>query len=146
MFDDCFSFPWLLVKVRRYSTMCNGLSNDTSNLHLLCPGTNPSQVSCLHGRISLHPYGFAAVTYQDIEGNSKEWEDISQSVGELLQHEIQHLDGILALSLAEVVVVPRVVQRNLIGLGCTEPTHGLCEPRGLRAKPRNLQRHGRLHH
>lgn len=63
MWDDCMSFPWLLVKVRRHKSI--------------------------------------SVEYQDEEGNTKKWENINQAVSELLQHEIDHLDGVLAVDRAE---------------------------------------------
>eukprot|EP01112_Ceratiomyxa_fruticulosa_P002585 TRINITY_DN1271_c0_g1_i2.p1 TRINITY_DN1271_c0_g1~~TRINITY_DN1271_c0_g1_i2.p1 ORF type:complete len:188 (+),score=38.29 TRINITY_DN1271_c0_g1_i2:148-711(+) len=63
MLDDCFSFPLLLVKVRR------------------------------HKRIS--------ITYTNDEGKRVEWNHIDQASSELLQHEINHLDGVLAVDLAE---------------------------------------------
>ena len=37
------------------------------------------------------------VEYQDESGNKKTWENITQSESELLQHEIDHLNGILAV-------------------------------------------------
>lgn len=40
------------------------------------------------------------VRYFDEKGNIKEWKQIDQSISELLQHEIDHLNGILATDLA----------------------------------------------
>lgn len=37
------------------------------------------------------------VEYQDESGNKKTWENITQAESELLQHEIDHLNGILAV-------------------------------------------------
>lgn len=62
MWDDCMSFPDILVKVKRYNSV--------------------------------------DITYLDEMGNQKVWENIQQSVAELLQHEIDHLDGILAVDRA----------------------------------------------
>lgn len=62
MWDDCMSFPDLVVKVRR------------------SVGIN--------------------LTYQDEAGNRIEWNDLSFAESELLQHEMDHLDGILALDRA----------------------------------------------
>ena len=59
LWDDCMSFPNLLVRVNRNS------------------------------RINLE--------YQDENGNLKEWRNLSNAESELLQHEIDHLDGILAV-------------------------------------------------
>jgi peptide deformylase len=57
LWDDCFSFPDLMVRVRR------------------------------HYRVT--------VNYSDEHGNARRWE-VEGSLSELLQHEIDHLDGILA--------------------------------------------------
>ena len=62
MWDDCMSFPSLLVRVQRYES------------------------------ISLH--------FLDENGKTKEWERLDQATSELLQHEIDHLDGILAVDRA----------------------------------------------
>jgi len=61
IWDDCMSFPGLLVKVLR---------------HARC-----------------------TVEYQDLDGNQHIWR-AEDDVAELLQHEIDHLDGILAVSRA----------------------------------------------
>jgi peptide deformylase len=65
MWDDCMSFPDLLVKVRRSLSI--------------------------------------SVEYQDGAGAAKSWEGIAQAEAELLQHEIDHLDGILAVDRASDV-------------------------------------------
>jgi len=62
MWDDCMSFPWLLVRVRRHKSI--------------------------------------SVKYLDSEGQEQVWENLDQATSELLQHEIDHLDGILALDLS----------------------------------------------
>jgi peptide deformylase len=62
MWDDCLSFPDLMVCVRR------------------------------HKRIS--------VSYTDEQGVQKEWLDCTQDISELLQHELDHLDGVLAVDIA----------------------------------------------
>ncbi|MFZ6819935.1 peptide deformylase [Undibacterium sp. Ji22W] len=41
-----------------------------------------------------------SVQFLDEQGNLQRWEQIKQSVAELLQHEIDHLDGVLATDLA----------------------------------------------
>jgi len=58
MWDDCMSFPDLVVRVLRHTTI--------------------------------------NIKYTDEDGNIQEWKEISQDISELLQHEIDHLDGILA--------------------------------------------------
>lgn len=59
LWDDCLSFPDLLVKVRR------------------------------HARIAL--------SYTDERGMRRRWDDLGRAESELLQHEIDHLDGVLAV-------------------------------------------------
>jgi peptide deformylase len=62
MWDDCMSFPDLLVRVAR------------------------------HESISLD--------YVDERGAAKSWKEMDRAAAELLQHEIDHLDGILAVDRA----------------------------------------------
>ena len=62
MWDDCMSFPDLVVRVKRHKTI--------------------------------------SIKYQDEEGKIKEWNNIDQAVSELLQHEIDHLNGVLAVDRA----------------------------------------------
>jgi peptide deformylase len=62
MWDDCMSFPTLLVRVRRYKS------------------------------ISIH--------FLDEHRNPQEWLRLDQATSELLQHEMDHLDGILAVDRA----------------------------------------------
>jgi peptide deformylase len=62
MWDDCMSFPDLLVRVRRNASL--------------------------------------SLSFVDEQGKPHEWPDVEQSVAELLQHEIDHLDGVLAVDRA----------------------------------------------
>lgn len=59
MWDDCMSFPDILVKIRRFKSV--------------------------------------DVEYFDETGKLQIWTNIDQALSELLQHEIDHLDGILAV-------------------------------------------------
>ena len=59
MWDDCMSFPFLLVRVRRHRAI--------------------------------------SVRYLDDNGNTKIMDKLDQATSELLQHEIDHLNGILAV-------------------------------------------------
>jgi peptide deformylase len=63
LWDDCMSFPWLLVRVRR------------------------------HASVSLR--------FRDATGRERRWERVPRALAELLQHELDHLDGVLALDRAE---------------------------------------------
>lgn len=62
LWDDCMSFPDLLVKVRRYQSI--------------------------------------SVAFIDEEGKEQVWEQLDQPHSELIQHEIDHLDGLLAIDRA----------------------------------------------
>jgi peptide deformylase len=62
LWDDCLSFPFLMVRVRRHAAL--------------------------------------ALRYLDEHGEEHEWKVDSRAVSELLQHELDHLDGILAVDRA----------------------------------------------
>jgi peptide deformylase len=62
MWDDCMSFPDLLVRVQRRRTI--------------------------------------SVRYRDENGSERVWDRIDLAASELLQHEIDHLDGVLAVDRA----------------------------------------------
>jgi peptide deformylase len=62
LWDDCMSFPWLLVKVRRWTSI--------------------------------------SLRYQDEHGETVVREGLGRAQSELFQHELDHLDGILALDRA----------------------------------------------
>ncbi len=77
LWDDCMSFPWLMVRVER------------------------------HLRVDLR--------YHDEGGGVKSWPAVDQAVSELLQHEVDHLDGVLAIDRAldrESVIARRVYESN----------------------------------
>ena len=59
MWDDCMSFPSLLVRVRRHCSI--------------------------------------SVRFTRGDGSAVEWERLDPATSELLQHEIDHLDGVLAI-------------------------------------------------
>ena len=63
LWDDCMSFPWLLVRVRRHRSL--------------------------------------SVRFRDGDGRERRWERVGPALAELLQHELDHLDGVLALDRAE---------------------------------------------
>ena len=62
LWDDCMSFPFLLVRVSRIESV--------------------------------------SVKFSDEEGRPRVWEKLDRATSELLQHEIDHLDGILAVDRA----------------------------------------------
>lgn len=62
MWDDCMSFPNLLVRLERYESV--------------------------------------SIKFQDENGKTQNWTDLDRAVSELLQHEIDHLDGVLAIDRA----------------------------------------------
>jgi peptide deformylase len=59
LWDDCMSFPFLLVRLSRHTSI--------------------------------------SVRYTDEEGVERNWEKLDRSTSELLQHETDHLDGVLAI-------------------------------------------------
>ena len=77
MWDDCMSFPFLLVRVRRHSAI--------------------------------------SVRYLGDEGSIRVMDNLDQATSELLQHEIDHLDGILAVDHAldvDALVSREVFEEN----------------------------------
>ena len=62
MWDDCMSFPDLLVRVERTASI--------------------------------------SLEYVDEKGRAREWREMDRAASELLQHEIDHLDGVLAVDRA----------------------------------------------
>lgn len=65
LWDDCMSFPDLLVRVSRHASI--------------------------------------SVDFRDPQGRTHSWRKLDSALAELLQHEIDHLDGILALDRADGV-------------------------------------------
>ena len=77
MWDDCMSFPDLLVRVERVKSL--------------------------------------SVDYVDEHGQAKTWTELDQPAAELLQHEIDHLDGVLAVDRAldrESLVMKKVYETD----------------------------------
>lgn len=74
MWDDCMSFPDLLVRVERARSL--------------------------------------SLEYVDEQGRRKEWRELDQAAAELLQHEIDHLDGVLAVDRGMDLVMRREYERN----------------------------------
>ena len=62
LWDDCMSFPFLLVRVARDASI--------------------------------------GVEFEDEAGHRQHWERLDRATSELLQHEIDHLDGVLAIDRA----------------------------------------------
>lgn len=77
MWDDCMSFPDLLVRVERAKSI--------------------------------------SLDYVDEHGKPHQWPDLDQAAAELLQHELDHLDGILAIDRAidrDALVMRAVYEAN----------------------------------
>ena len=77
MWDDCMSFPDLLVRVERAESL--------------------------------------TLEYVDEHGKRKEWRELDRASAELLQHELDHLDGVLAVDRAidgESLVMRQEYERN----------------------------------
>lgn len=84
LWDDCMSFPFLLVRLSRHVSI--------------------------------------SVRYTDEEGVERSWEKLDRPESELLQHEIDHLDG---------VVPPRNVIRAILRLPIPRTGCQYCLPRDL---------------
>lgn len=77
MWDDCMSFPELLVRVERASSL--------------------------------------SIEYVDELGQREEWKETDRATAELLQHELDHLDGVLAIDRAvdrEAIILRRVYETD----------------------------------
>jgi peptide deformylase len=74
MWDDCMSFPDLLVRVERARSL--------------------------------------SLRYVDERGEAREWKELGIAEAELLQHEIDHLDGILAVDRGTELVMRKEYERN----------------------------------
>jgi peptide deformylase len=74
MWDDCMSFPGLLVRLERARSL--------------------------------------SLAYVDEHGERKQWQELDIAAAELLQHEIDHLDGVLAVDRAQELVVRTEYERN----------------------------------
>jgi len=75
LWDDCMSFPDLLVRLRRWRSI--------------------------------------SLKYRDAEDTARDWTELEPGVAELLQHEIDHLDGVLAIDHAldrEAIVLRAVFE------------------------------------
>jgi peptide deformylase len=62
MWDDCMSFPTLLVRLQRHESI--------------------------------------SVLFTDEQGETRAWSELDRATSELLQHEIDHLNGVLAIDRA----------------------------------------------
>jgi peptide deformylase len=74
MWDDCMSFPSLMVKVHRHRSI--------------------------------------SIKYQTEEGEILEWKHMDQAASELLQHEIDHLDGLLSIDRAVGAPSEAIISRE----------------------------------
>lgn len=63
LWDDCMSFPWLMVRLRRHRSL--------------------------------------SLSYTDAEGKPIQWDGLDLATSELMQHELDHLDGVLAVDRAD---------------------------------------------
>jgi peptide deformylase len=71
----------------------------------------PDLMCCVRRKSSI------CVSFQDEQGERCQWDDCPQDLSELLQHEVDHLDGVLAVDIAVKPlsgesVVEGVVQRD----------------------------------
>jgi peptide deformylase len=99
MWDDCMSFPSLLVRVER------------------------------HESISLR--------YQTAGGEVREWNELPRDQAELVQHEIDHLDGVLAIdrALGEGSLVTRAMFEASPARYLAEVDYTIPPPKGSNRPP-----------
>ena len=92
MWDDCMSFPWLMVRLRRHRSI--------------------------------------SVRYVDEDGGTRDWENLDQATSELLQHEIDHLDGVLSIdrALDRDSIISREVYTARLGMFAAQVDY-VIEPR-----------------
>ena len=95
MWDDCMSFPHLMVRVRRHSNVC-------IRFWTVVQQDDIAQDS-------------RAVLASDNEGNAVVeivWNNVPQDISELLQHEIDHLDGVLSMDRIAADPSTDIIDRN----------------------------------
>jgi len=66
--------------------------------------------------VRLRRHRSIALQYVNVDGQTREWLQLEQSTSELLQHEIDHLDGILAIDRAldrESIISREVYERDI---------------------------------
>jgi peptide deformylase len=66
-----------------------------------------------------------SVQYQDEQGCLRNWQHLSADLAELVQHEIDHLDGILMTERADGVSSVRPISEHAVLVGASRPTHRL---------------------
>jgi peptide deformylase len=99
MWDDCMSFPSLLVRVERHESI--------------------------------------SVRYQTAGGEGREWNDLPRDQSELVQHEIDHLDGVLAIdrALGEGSLVTRAMFEASPARYLAEVDYTIPPPKGSNRPP-----------
>ncbi len=66
-----------------------------------------------------------SVRYQDEQGRTRNWQNLSPDLSELVQHEIDHLDGILMTERATGSGSVRPINEHSALIGASRPTHRL---------------------
>jgi peptide deformylase len=66
-----------------------------------------------------------SVQYQDEQGRTRHWQRLSADLAELVQHEIDHLDGILMTERALGVDGVRPISEHAVLVGAARPSHRL---------------------
>ena len=84
MYDDCISFPSLFVRVRRH---------DSISVRCALRARTRCRWSSDSGAVAAD----LRHRYQHLDGSTHEMNTLPRDVSELLQHEIDHLDGVLSL-------------------------------------------------
>lgn len=66
-----------------------------------------------------------SVQYQDEQGRVRQWEQLSADLAELVQHELDHLDGILMTDRAKGIDAVRPIGEHAALVGAARPNHRL---------------------
>ncbi len=66
-----------------------------------------------------------SIEYQDEQGRLRQWQQLSPDLAELVQHEIDHLDGILMTERADSVSSVRPISEHAVLVGAARPRHRL---------------------
>jgi peptide deformylase len=66
-----------------------------------------------------------SVQYQDEQGRTRQWQHLSADMAELVQHEMDHLDGILMTERAQGVGSVRPISEHAALIAVARPTHRL---------------------
>eukprot|EP00041_Stephanoeca_diplocostata_P012125 m.202298 g.202298 ORF g.202298 m.202298 type:complete len:281 (-) comp18824_c0_seq3:297-1139(-) len=110
MWDDCMSFPHLMVRLRRHCSVSlefyTVVQLQDMGSGYGAPKTTPDTSNAMRAHGTL-------VAANDTEGIVHVvWHNLPPEVSELLQHEVDHLDGVLAVDHVQPGADEDIVDRN----------------------------------